>query len=60
MAPVFGWEEPYPDAEPCRARWEQAESATVAAMATVLAVLDDAERDEFAALANAAADATKG
>ncbi len=29
-------------------------------MATALAVLDDAERDEFAALANAAADATKG
>ncbi len=34
MAPVFGWEEPYPDAEPYRARWEQAEAATLAAMAT--------------------------
>ena len=28
MAPVFGWEEPYPDAEPYRERWEQAEAAT--------------------------------
>jgi hypothetical protein len=60
MAPVFGWEEPYPDAEPCRERWEQAEAATTAALATALSVLDEAERAEFAALANAAADATAG
>jgi hypothetical protein len=57
MAPVFGWEEPYPDAEPCRERWEQAEAATVAAMATALSVLNAEERGEFAALAAAAATA---
>ena len=59
MAPVFGWEEPYPEAEPCRERWERAEAATTAAMAAALSVLDEAERDEFRALANAAANATK-
>ncbi|MGZ4681117.1 MAG: SCO6745 family protein [Acidimicrobiales bacterium] len=60
MAPVFGWEEPYPDPEPCRERWENAEAATLAAMAAVLSVLDPDERAEFAALAIAAADATAG
>jgi len=60
MAPVFGWEEPYPDAEPCRERWERAEAATILAMTTVLSVLDEQERDEFVALAAAAHEATSG
>ena len=60
MAPVFGWEEPYPEAEPYRERWEAAEAATLAAMAGVLSVLDEAERDELAALSTAAHEATTG
>ncbi len=60
MAPVFGWPEPYPDPEPFRERWENAEAATIRAMATLLSVLDEAERDEFAALCTAAHDATRG
>jgi hypothetical protein len=60
MVPVFGWEEPYPDPEPCRERWERAEAATSRALAADLAVLDESERDEFAALCAAAHAATKG
>jgi hypothetical protein len=50
MAPVFGWSEPLPDPEPCRAAWDRAESATNAAMARAVAVLDDAERGELVEL----------
>ncbi|HUY65058.1 MAG TPA: hypothetical protein VMV14_11165 [Acidimicrobiales bacterium] len=55
MAGIFGWSEPLPDPEPHKAAWERAEAATNRAMSRTMAVLDEAERDEFVALALAAA-----
>ncbi|MBK9180117.1 MAG: hypothetical protein IPM45_11240 [Acidimicrobiales bacterium] len=60
MAPLFGWVEPYPDPAALEARWQQADALTNRMMGAALAVLDERERDELAALANAAHDATKG
>jgi hypothetical protein len=54
MANLFGWTEPLPDPEPCRAAWERAEAATNRAMARHLALLDDAERGELVSLLEAA------
>jgi hypothetical protein len=50
LAPMFGWQEPYPDAGPLRDRWEQAEAGTDRAVAQALASLDDAERGELVEL----------
>jgi len=58
MAPVFGWVEPYPEADPHRARWAEAQTLTDRLMAAPLAVLDDDELDEFVALADEAHFAT--
>ncbi len=60
MAPVFGWQEPYPDVTGARAAWDAAEAATNRAMATAFEALDDAERAELTELANAAHQATTG
>ncbi len=54
MAPIFGWEEPYPDVELAKEAWCRAEAATNVASARVLgAVLDDKEQDEMAELLEA-------
>ena len=50
MANLFGWTDPLPDPEPCKAAWERAEEATNRAMARHLAVLDDAERGALVSL----------
>jgi hypothetical protein len=54
MAGLFGWAEPHPDPGPHRAAWQRAEEGTDRAMARHLEALDDAERDELAALLAAA------
>lgn len=54
MAPLFGWLEPYPAADPHRPLWADAEALTNRLMAVPLAILDDDERDEFVALADEA------
>lgn len=46
-AQFLGWPEPYPDPEPHRAQWEQAESLTSAAAALPFAVLTAEERAEL-------------
>lgn len=50
MATIFGWPEPYPEVELARDRWAEAEAATNRAMGTVLASLDEADRQELAEL----------
>jgi hypothetical protein len=50
MAGIFGWPEPHPDPTPAKDAWEAAEARTNAMMAAVLAVLDEAELDEFVEL----------
>ena len=48
MAPVFGWDpEALPDAATAKDRWKVAEAGTDVAMGRVLAVLDEAEREEL-------------
>jgi hypothetical protein len=55
MADIFGWPEPRPEPdEDIRARWQAAEDATDRCFGRDLAVLDAAERAEFAELAEAA------
>ncbi len=54
MAAIMGWPEPYPDAEPLRAAWDDAEAATDRALGRALEVLDAAERAELAELCRAA------
>lgn len=53
MLDLFGWPAPHPDADEVRDAWRAAQEATEAALAPVFAVLDEAERAEFAAAANA-------
>jgi hypothetical protein len=61
MAGFYGWPEPWPDPAPLRARWEQAEAQTDAAMAQVLDRIDPGERAELVALGQRAlADAEAG
>jgi hypothetical protein len=50
MAPMYGWQEPYPDAEEFRPAWDEAERRTGEQAAEAFASLSDPERDEFAAL----------
>jgi len=47
MAPVFGWNDPLPDAELYRERWDEAEHATNLVMGLALSVLDDDEAEAF-------------
>jgi hypothetical protein len=55
MADIFGWPEPRPEPdEELRERWQAAEDATDRRFGRDLAVLDAAERAEFAELAEAA------
>jgi hypothetical protein len=58
MAGLFGWEEPHPDVEAVRPRWEQAEAATDRAFGNHLAALDEADRDELVRLLREAHAAT--
>jgi hypothetical protein len=44
VLPVFGWTEPYPEAEPLHSRWELAEARTDRMFGRQLAVLNAAER----------------
>ena len=44
MLPVFGWPEPYPEAEPLHERWALAEARTDRMFGRHLAVLDAGER----------------
>jgi hypothetical protein len=53
MAALFGWGEPSEPSPQSAAAWEQAESATVRAMAKGYGALDEAERGEFVSLAEA-------
>lgn len=53
MLGVFGWAEPHPDAADVREPWAAAQEATERALAPVFAVLDEAERAEFAAATSA-------
>jgi hypothetical protein len=50
MAPMFGWAEPHPDVSALSDRWQEAEDGTNRAIATAFATLDEAEREELAAL----------
>lgn len=51
MAPIFGWDEPYPGVELAKEAWCRAEAATNVASAHVLsAALDDKEQSEMAEL----------
>lgn len=52
MAKIYGWGELTADPEK-KPVWEQAEAATNRGMAAAFAVLDDAEREEIASLAQA-------
>jgi hypothetical protein len=54
FAGLFGWPEPWPDAEPHRAAWERAEASTNRAMARAFTVLEPAERAELVELADTA------
>jgi hypothetical protein len=55
MIAVFGWTSEAPEvSDDLRARWEAAEAATNRALASAYGALDDAERDELAALCKAA------
>lgn len=54
MAALFGWAEPAEPSPEVAAAWEQAEQSTNRAMATGYVALDEAERDEFLALTEAA------
>ena len=49
-AKFFEWPEPYPDAAPYQAQWQQAEDLTIAAAALPYAILSDDERAELVAL----------
>ncbi|MCU1591468.1 MAG: hypothetical protein JWP11_2724 [Frankiales bacterium] len=49
-AKFFEWPEPWPDAEPFEARWQQAEELTSAAAAPPYAILSSDERVELVAL----------
>jgi hypothetical protein len=53
MLGVFGWQEPHPDKADVRDAWDAAQAATERALAPVFAVLDEAERAEFAAATTA-------
>ena len=53
MLPVFGWEEPHPDATDVRGPWAEAQAATERAMAPAYEDLTAAERAEFVELVNA-------
>jgi hypothetical protein len=53
MLGVFGWEPPHPDKADVRDAWDAAQAATERALAPVFAVLEEAERAEFAAAATA-------
>ncbi len=59
MVALFGWAEAAPT-DGLSDRWDEAERNTNRAMAHAFEALDDAERDELAALADALHDATKG
>lgn len=54
MAGLFGWPEPYPDPDPHRKVWAEAEAATDRVIGRGLAGLDEAERSELVDLALAA------
>jgi hypothetical protein len=53
MAQLFGWSEPLPDPEPCRARWEQAQRATERRMAQLLGRLPGEDLGWLAATVSA-------
>lgn len=53
-AEFFGWTAPHPDPDAACAAWLEVESATDAAVATLLEVLDEDERRELVELATAA------
>jgi hypothetical protein len=53
MSQLFGWPEPC-DASAHQGVWDAAETATDRAMAAAFAVLDQAERERFVALADEA------
>ena len=50
MAPMFGWPEPYPDPEPFRPAYAEAEATTTRLVAPAFDVLDAEERDRLVAL----------
>jgi hypothetical protein len=50
MAGLFGWSEPYPDPDPHRKEWAEAEAATDRTVGRGFAALDDAERSEMVEL----------
>jgi hypothetical protein len=54
MAGLFGWPEPYPDPDPHRKVWAEAEAATDRVIGRGFAALDEAERSELVELALAA------
>ncbi|MGI8791738.1 MAG: SCO6745 family protein [Acidimicrobiales bacterium] len=54
MAPIFGWMADLPDAEPHKASWQTAESATNRAFGRVFEALSSDERAEFSQLVLAA------
>jgi hypothetical protein len=54
MAGVFGWEEPFPEVESRRPRWEEAEAATNRMVARAYSVLDAAELSELVDLSTTA------
>ncbi len=57
MAALFGWSEPLPDADACRAQWQQAETMTNRMFGRTLESLDETERADFVELSQAALDA---
>jgi len=57
MAGIMGWSEPYPDPQPARVAWEEAEAATNRALGRTLEVLTAAERSELVDLCSAAVSA---
>lgn len=50
MADTFGWPEPYPDPEPLRPGYADAEATTTRLVAPAFAVLSDDEREQIATL----------
>jgi hypothetical protein len=50
LAPMFGWNEPFPDVGGSSERWQEAEDATNRAIAAAFAALDENELTEFVGL----------
>lgn len=55
MLPLFGWQVEAPDAQPLKARAEQAESLTDEIVGPAFDALDEGERETFAAVVDAVA-----